>query len=45
MSAYGPSITLDVAKKSAAVALGVARANNWTVVKGVFFGLSPGWMR
>jgi glc operon protein GlcG len=35
MSSYGPAITLDIAKKAAGVALGVARANNWTMAVAV----------
>lgn len=35
MSSYGPAITLDIAKKTAGVALGVARANNWTMAVAV----------
>ena len=35
MSSYGPSITLDVAKKAAAAALGEARAHSWNMAVAV----------
>ena len=35
MSSYGPSITLDVAKQTAAAALGEARAHSWKMAVAV----------
>ena len=35
MSSYGPTITIDNAKKAASKALAVARANNWTMAVAV----------
>ena len=35
MSAYGPSVTLDQAKKTVAAALAEARANNWLMAAAV----------
>ena len=35
MSEYGPSVTLDQAKKAAAAALAEARANNWIMAAAV----------
>ena len=35
MSAYGPSITLDLARKAAAAAIGEARAHAWTMAVAV----------
>ena len=35
MSEYGPSVTLDQAKKAAAAALDEARANNWIMAAAV----------